>query len=342
MASRQERKRRVIESAERFFGQPVLNFDAPGGEGRASYRLIMADRTIIATLRPNFRRTHIEAYTLQKLRPYCTDLPECLGVDGEILFQSDVGGKRLNLEIANVSRSKRLDLAHAAVASIFRIQAAGRKARLHDDLPHLGQNQDWISGLADGVGALADFSQNRGATLDKATLCNRLAWPGTQFIKWDCRSGNAAIGADDTLRWFDCEYSGARHGAEDFAWLIGDEAWPLAPEDMQAIVADCFDRESGHTLGDYLDYLALYLTFHCLQRFQLIVDEAHKRGWLSKTRVRKFDDVGVHPEFAAHLCRVGAFFAERNALTRPLARDYEEAAQVFLKLLKSGRPLAKV
>ena len=49
--------------------------------------------------------------------------------------------------------------------------------------------------------------------------------PDTHFVKWDCRAGNAAIGPDGCLRWFDFEYSGLRHGAEDFAWLIADEVY---------------------------------------------------------------------------------------------------------------------
>lgn len=336
MSGGTKRKLRVVESAEKFFGAPVLDVDAPGGESRSSYRLVFADRSVIATLRPNFRRTHIEAFTLQELRPNCTDLPECLGVDGEILFQSDVGGKRLNLEISKVSKSKRVDLAAEAVASIFRIQSAGRKAKLHEALPHLGQNQLWLENFVASVNELADYSQGRSASLNKPALCEMIAYPGQQFVKWDCRSGNAAIGADDRLRWFDCEYSGARHGAEDFAWLIGDEAWPLQPDVMEAIVADGFDSETGHALDDYLDYMALYLTFHCVQRFKLIVHEASKRGWLSKTRVRKYDDVGAHPEFAAQLCRVGSYFAERNVATRPVARDFEDAELVFLNILKDS------
>lgn len=336
MSNRKKRKLRVIESAEKLFGEPVLNVEAPGGESRSSYRLVFADRTVIATLRPNFRRTHVEAFTLRKLRPNCTDLPECLGVDGEILFQSDVGGRRLNLEISKVSKSNRTDLAHEAVASIFRIQAAGRKANLQDALPHLGQNQLWLENFVDSVSELGDYSQGRSASLDKAALCEMIAYPGRQFVKWDCRSGNAAIGPDDKLRWFDCEYAGARHGAEDLAWLIGDEAWPLRPDVMEAIVTDCFDPATGHTLGDYLDYMALYLTFHCVQRFKLIVHETSRRGWLSKTRVRKYDDVGAHPEFAAQLCRVGSYFAERNRVTRPVARDFEDAELVFLNILKDS------
>ena len=327
---------RIVASAEKLFGQRVERVSAPGGSGRASFRVHLPDRMVIATLRPNFRRTHLEAFVLRRLEGQCDLQPRCLGVDGEIMFQSDVGGRRLNMEIALAEPGQRLDLAAEAVASILRIQAAGRAAGLQDAIPHLGQNRDWVENLARGPEMLADYSEGRIMGLEQAALCAALDYPGRQFVKWDCRSGNAAIGGDGVLRWFDFEYCGARHGAEDLAWLIGDEAWTVSPQDMERIVRDGFDPACGVPLEDYMGYLSLYLTFHCAQRLGLIVKEARKRGWLSKAKVRKYDDAGVHPEFAMQICRVGRHFADRNRLTAPIARDYEEAEQVFVGILREG------
>lgn len=327
---------RIVESAERVFGRKVDRISTPGGKNRASYRVHFSDRSVIATLRPNFRRTHLEAFTLKRLAPYCDDIPRCLGTDGEILFQSDVGSNRLNRAIADSAPRERIDLAAEAVASIFRIQNAGRRAGLRDILPHLGQNRGWIESLVDAATVLRRLSQGRSSAIDTDAVCDGLAVPATQFLKWDCRSGNAALDAEGRMRWFDFEYSGIRHGAEDLAWLIGDEAWPVPADRMQAIVIDAFDPGIGYGLDDYLDYLALYTTFHCLQRLQLVVGEADKRGWLSKRRIRKYDDVGAHPEFAAQLCRSGRFFAGRARLTAPIAKDLEEAEAVFLTLLREG------
>lgn len=152
-------------------------------------------------------------------------------------------------------------------------------------------------------------------------------------MKWDCRSGNAAIGQDGVLRWFDFEYSGLRHGAEDLAWLLGDEAWPLAPDTMLEIVRAEFDPTCGYEIEDYIDYLSLYLAFHCAQRVKLIVREANRRGWQSKTDIRSYDDAGVHPEFGAQVCRVGAYFAARSPLTAGLSRDFEQVQNMFAGLL---------
>ena len=330
------RRDRIVASAARQFGTTDISVSTPGGEGRASYRLALPGRSVIATLRPNFRRTHLEAFVLRSLRPHCADTPECLAVDGEIMFQSDVGGERLNVAIATADPAKRRDLAHEAVAAIFRIQAAGRAAGLNGALPHLGQNRDWVENLIFAVDALAEFSEGRGAALDKAALCAAIDYPGRQFVKWDCRSGNAAIGEDRRLRWFDFEYSGVRHGAEDLAWLLGDEAWPVAPDVMLDIIKDCYDPATGIPFDEYDRYLSLYTTFHCVQRLKLIVKEARSRGWQSKRRVRKYDDAGVHPEFAMQICEVGQFFAARNTLTAPIARDFEEVGTVFANIMMEG------
>ncbi|MEP2530927.1 hypothetical protein [Shimia sp.] len=338
MAERKRSSRidRIVASAEKVFGQSVEQVTAPGGEGRASFRVHLPDQLVIATLRPNFRRTHLEAFVLKELEGHCDLQPRCLGVDGEIMFQSDVGGRRLNQEIAAVDPGKKLDLAAESVTSILRIQAGARAAGLNEAVPHLGQNDLWVANFAKGPTMLAEYSNGRVMGLSQDDLCRAIDRPGQQFVKWDCRSGNAAIGQDEVLRWFDFEYCGARHGAEDLAWLIADEAWQVAPEDMQRIVTESFDPNCGHSLDDYLDYLALYVTFHCAQRLGLIVKEARKRGWLSKAKVRKYDDAGVHPEFAAQICRVGTFFGDRNSLTAPIARDFEEAEAVFIGILREG------
>jgi len=335
-SKKNSRLNRIVACAEAHFGAPVEKVTAPGGEGRSSYRLHFAGRDVIATLRPNFRRTHLEAYVLRALAPHCDDLPECLGVVGEIMFQSDVGARRLNMEIVRRGPGERVDLAAEAVAAIFRVQSAARRTDLDRIMPHLGVNRDWIGNFVDAADALQPYSGGLSRRFDRAALYAAVDRPARQFVKWDCRSGNAALDGTGKLRWFDFEYSGLRQGAEDFAWLIGDEAWPLPPETMLEVMRDGFDSGIEEEVDSYLDYLSVYTTLHCVQRFKLIVKEANKRGWLTKAKVRKYDDAGVHPEFAAQVCRVGAFFAERSPLTAPLVRNFEAAQRGFEDLL--GQP----
>ncbi|MBE1282099.1 MAG: hypothetical protein GJ676_02190 [Rhodobacteraceae bacterium] len=329
----------IVEYAEDHFGREVQKVTAPGGEGRSSFRLHFDDRDVIATLRPNFRRTHLEAHVLDALGQHCSDLPRVLGVVDEVLFQSDVGQRRLNQEIVRCNPDQQMTLAHEAVAGIFRIQSAARKTDLHSMMPHLGNNRDWVENIVRAVDALEPYSRGIPDGFDRAAACEAVAQPGRQFVKWDCRSGNAAIGQDERLRWFDFEYSGLRHGAEDFAWLIGDEAWPIEPDKMVDVMIDAFDPDCGHEIEPYLEYLSVYLTLHCVQRFKLIVKEAKKRGWLSKAKVRKYDDAGVHPEFAMQICKVGRYFAAQSRITAPLVRNFDEAMKTFKDILRDGTSL---
>ncbi|MEY8839391.1 hypothetical protein AB9K41_10220, partial [Cribrihabitans sp. XS_ASV171] len=80
-------------------------------------------------------------------------------------------------------------------------------------------------------------------------------------------------------------------------------------------------------------------TFHAVQRLKLIEREAKRRGWLTKERVRKYDDAGVHPEFAAQICRVGRYFSAQSRLTAPLTRGFDRAMNTFLEILREGDAL---
>lgn len=324
-----ERLAYIAEAARAVLGGEPQKISTPGGKSRSSMRLHYPDRTVIATLRANFRRTHLEAYVLEQLAPHCDDIPRVLGVHDDVLFQSDTGETRLSTEIIEHDPEDQLELAAEACAAIFRIQAAARKTRLHEMLPHLGANRDWIANFVGSVDALEPYSMGVPDSFDVSAVASFVERSGVQFLKWDCRAGNAAIGADGFVRWFDFEYAGLRHGAEDFAWLIGDETWPIAPDKMADIMIDTFDPGCGHDIADYLEYLSAYTALHCVQRLQLIQKEVRKRGWLSQERVRRLDDAGVHPAFAAQLCRTGAYFSAQCRLTAPLSRNFEAASRAF-------------
>lgn len=332
----QARIRQIVRSAEGFFSQEVERVSAPGGEGRSSFRLHFEDRDVIATLRPNFRRTQLEAHVLQELGAYSQDLPRLLGIDGVIMFQSDVGRRRLNIEAARSAPGRQLDLAAEAVAALFRIHEAARKTDLHRVMPRLGASDAWITNFVNAVDVLEPYSSGIPAAFDRAAVAEAMRQPGRQFVKWDCRSGNAALGPDDRLRWFDFEYAGLRHGAEDFAWLIGDEAWPVAPEQMADVMIDAFDPACGHPIAGYLEYMSVYLTLHSVQRLKLILKEARTRGWLCKEQVLKYDDAGVHPEFAAQICEIGRYYSAQSHLTAALAPHFEMVKAHFKNLSHDG------
>lgn len=331
----------IRNAVEGMLNERVLDIETPGGSARASCRIVLKDRTVIATKRPNFRRTHLEALVLKKLSPICSHVPEFLGLQGNILVQSDVGGHRLSQTIHAAKSAERLDLAADAVKSIFNIHIASRTALADVKLPPLGMSDTWMSAFFDGAEILDDYSDGVSERINYVAIADVLRTPPQQFVKWDCRSGNAAVNRDKKMCWFDFEYCGMRHGAEDLAWLVADESWPVFPEDMFNIISDLLPNQAFGKKERYLNYLALYTTFHALQRLALVFSETNRRGWRSKERIIERDDVGRNPEFGANICIVGAYCADRSALTKPLVQPFLRAAQHFSNVLY-GRPNQKI
>lgn len=328
---------RIRAAAEAMFGQAVTEISAPGGSGRSSLRFHFGDRTIIGTLRPNFRRTHLEAYVLRALEPHCDDVPRVLGVDGEVMFQTDVGNRRLNLALFEAAPEPRADLAAEAVAGILRIHAAARKTTLAEALPVLGNNPQWVANLVNGTRLLKTWGGPLPARFDRQAVMSLLRQTGRQVVKWDCRSGNAALGDDGRLRWFDFEYAGVRHGAEDLAWFIADESVAVPAPVLWSMVEEALTDDVPGGRAAYLNYLAVFTALHSLQRLALILDEAEDRGWLTVRRILERDDVGVHPAMAAHLCRVGGEAAMHSPLTAMLTGHFHAAAEHFDRMIDTAR-----
>lgn len=323
----------IREAVEDILNEPVVDIKTPGGSSRASCRVVLRDRTVIATSRTNFRRTHVEARVLKHLSPVCPHVPEFIALRDNVLLQSDVGGKRLSESMYATNPERRSDLAADAVEAIFRIHVASRSALEDVKLPPLGNSNTWISALIEGAEVLDQYGESVSDTLDTVALSEALQVEPRQFVKWDCRSGNAAVNNKGQLCWFDFEYCGRRHGAEDIAWLIGDESWPVFPQDMFDIVKTQLPTSGFGKHDDYLSYLALYTTFHALKRLDLVLDETKRRGWRSKAQIIERDDVGRNPEFGANICIVGAYCADRSDLTRPLVAPFLRAANHFADIL---------
>ena len=250
---------------------------------------------------------------------------------------SNLGNRRLNLALFEAEPGLRADLAAEAVAGILRIHAAARKTTLADVLPVLGNNPQWVANLVNGTRLLKTWGGPLPATFDRHAVMRRLRETGRQVVKWDCRSGNAALGDDDRLRWFDFEYAGVRHGAEDLAWFIADESVAVPAPVLWSIVDDALPQDVPGGRADYLDYLAVFSALHSLQRLSLILDEADERGWLTVRRILERDDVGVHPAMAAHLCRVGAQAAMQSPLTAMLTGHFHAAAETFDRMIDAAR-----
>jgi hypothetical protein len=313
------RFREVYTATIALYGIPPRHISAPGGDYRASYRVHVGDQTVIATSRAEYRRTHIEAFVLKKIGSLSSVTPKFLGLIGNVLFQSDVGAKRLNVAMLEAAPYRQVELAAQAVSSLFNLHHAGNCPQIQAALPPIGASETWAIRLADSVKQLESRGGRIARGYDQHAIIDKLKIPSQLcFVKWDCRTGNAALNHSGGLSWFDFEFCGLRHGAEDFSWLIADETLPVGPELMFSIVKDSHIEKAGLSRDAWLDYLSLYTVFHASKRLILVLDGAEKRGWKQKRKVIARDDVGLHPDFVRQLCAVARFFADRSSLTSPL------------------------
>ncbi len=324
-----DRVRLISGIAASHFGKDVVEVKALKDSPFSSVRIQFSDETVIASQRRSFRRTHLEALILEQLSPVCDDVPTYLGMTDGILFQTDLGGIRLDEEVSSHERVDQLELAAEACASIFRFQAAARQTGVGRLVPKIGTTQEWMENLVCSVDALQLFSSGIPDSFDYQAIADKMTVSQWEFVKWHCRPSYAVICDDGFLRWNGFELSGARHGAEDLAWLLGDESWPLAPEDLIKVVQDTYDQTSEVAFDDYFEYLAIYTTLHCVQRFKLIIKDAQENGWHREMDNSRKEHPGVDPVFAHQLCQVGAFMSDQSKLTRALVPNFELTARTI-------------
>ena len=332
---------RIAALAEGRFGQPVTEVSAPGGARRASLRVHFDDWSVIATWRPKGPPAPLECHVLSELARVADVAPACLAVVEDVLFQSDLGPARVNREIAMRTGGDRTRLAEETVQSIFRLHGAAHETTLPGILPKIGTSAEWAASLINVVDVLDRFGAGVPDAFDRPAAMTALRARPERFVKWDCRAGNAILGADGRVRWIDFEGCGVRHGAEDFAWLLADEVWPVAPDEMLAMIRDGLSGVNAAERQAYLDYMALYTTLHAAERIALILREVTLSGWADKCDLLAADHVGCHPDFARRVAEAGAFFADQTALTRPLAQPLAEAACHFVTLAAHPIALAK-
>ncbi|MFT5158730.1 MAG: hypothetical protein ACI9ZD_000325 [Paracoccaceae bacterium] len=316
----------VAEIAAQIFAMPVVKVTAPGGKTRESLRVHFANRTIVATQRSYPGRMRMEVEVLKRLTEQDAPVPKFLGGSEKIFFQEDVGSRRLSGEMMSADNAGKNDIAARAFESLLRIREAGQKSGLADVAPALGTDEKWVKGFLGTSVRTAKKFEVAPPQVDFQALTDRLHVPATTFLKWDARPGNASIGAGGQVYWFDWEHCGKRQGMEDFAWLAGDEFWPVGTDDAVAILQDQLPKDRAK---DDLDYLGLYITFHIIQRLTIIHRRFTKAGWVDAEKAMKYDKIGVDPALGKRLCRHGSGWADRSPLTRPMIAWFEDCSKAF-------------
>ena len=311
--------------------EPVIGFTQPGGKKRRSIRVQLQDRSVIATQRPNVGRAMMELQILRALHSRGAPVPEVLAHRDNIVLQEDMGSYRLSEAMQKATPSEQLDVASRAIESLLKTRRVARRLTLERFVPRLGYTKKWVGAFADGPADLSRVFDFDPPEFDRQAVGEALLVPAEMFVKWDARPGNAMMTPAGTVCWIDWEHCGRRQGMEDFAWLMGDEFWPLDPVQMIALLAEQLPRQgTGRKGRSNLEYLQLFAVFYMAQRLALIFRRIRKKGWGKLAQVTQFDDVGTVPELACRLCRHGALLAETSPLTRSLAPWFADCSVALL------------
>jgi hypothetical protein len=318
------------------FGERVERITAPGGQSRQSIRIHLETRSVIATQRPNPGRAMLEWQILKALHRGGAPVPEVLAREGNIIFQEDLGSDRLSAAMQRADRQQRSAIAGRAVDSLFQIRRVARSGELEKFVPRLGATDIWVRAFVGGPAEVSAAFGFAPPQFDENAACANLNVPARVFVKWDARPGNAMVTASGDVRWFDWEHCGRRQGMEDFAWLMGDEFWPVEPGVMIPMIRQQLAQTGRMHFADrQIAYLQLYTVLHIVQRLRLILRRVVRTGWMDAARALKYDDVGVVPDLAQRLCLRGRTLAGSTPACASLEAWFE-ACSTKLKTMENG------
>jgi hypothetical protein len=113
---------------------------------------------------------------------------------------------------------------------------------------------------------------------------------------------------------------------EDFAFLLGDEFWPVEPARALRLFADCAPVDPTPVLP----LLRRFSTLQVAQRLRLIESQQRKHGWNREDRARRYDRIGTAPELVQRLRDHGTALAQMDPLTDPMTGWFSDVAQAIL------------
>ncbi len=335
MARSDTRIDNIAAAACAAFGVADAVVTTPGGYKRESVRVDIGDRSVIATRRADKVRATLERRIVMALSHAGAPVPRYLARHDDVFFQEDLGPGRLTLDMWSSDRERQQRLAGQAIQALFDIHEIADGLGLERFLPVLGQSDIWIRAFVNMPAQLSEGLGIAPPRLNADDIAARLALENAKFIKWDSRPANASVSAGETVKWFDWEHCGARHGCEDFAWLMADESWPLAPAETLELIASAASGNSRATADPaYAERIQLYSTFHTAQRINLILKRMRRRGWSHSKSTLHFDSVGSSPEFAVLICDHGRALADMDRTTRALVPWFDAMRGYFVDCIR--------
>lgn len=267
---------------ETLLDKTVINSEFPGGEQRSACRLYLDDNsTVIATRRGDTGRTLLEHQVLTTLAPLTPYIPEVKAFNGAVLIQENLQGIRLSEAIKNASEQKYDSLMRKALDSLADIHRASEEAGLDQAVPLLGYNNKWLNNLIEQPAVIGHYLDIECPYPPLAEIFDLLTVMRPRFIKWDARPGNAMLGANGDISWFDWEHCCARNRLDDVVWLLCDEIVPYHPETENQLIHDYLPLfADGCDLETAYAYLRMFGILHMSVRLGGILSEKGTKRWM--------------------------------------------------------------
>lgn len=290
----------------------------PGGAARGTHRVVLGERVVYATRRQNEEVTAREAHLLRTLYEHGAPVPRVAAFENEWLIVESAGYAPLSETFARQAPVEATVVLRRAIESLEALHAAGRTARLAEVVPSYAHGEETARHLLHVLEAVGTLQGVRLPEFDGPAVAAHLAKPGRDFIKWDTRPANAALGEDGVVRWFDWQHANLRHRADDLVWLLCDEFVPETLDPAQRLVTLARQWEGDATRAITLGCAHVGLRLHGILTGRAGLDVSFEdclvNDWLgSRTS-------------ALRLCRRGAALAREAAVTRPLVDWYTHLA----------------
>lgn len=311
-------------------GVGVRHAEFPGGDHRASCRLVLADgRRVIASRRETAGRAQLEHAVLTHLHSHNAPVPGVIGFNGLVLLQQDLPGTKLATLLDGASEADFEKHLGAALDSLTAIHRIAETTGLDRAVPIIGSHPDWLLALLDRTAVIGGYLGIPCPFLPVDALFDLLEVLKPRFVKWDARPGNAMIAPNGEACWFDWEHCGARNRLDDMAWLLCDESLPSDhPEAEERLIdrylplfADGRSTEEAHC------YLRVYGVLHFCVRLGRLLDACGNGGWEQADAALEKSTPGASRAEALRLVTRAQRWAERTDYTRMLSGWFADVAQ---------------
>jgi hypothetical protein len=196
-----------------------------------------------------------------------------------------------------------------------------KKTHLHKLTKPISIDRKWRKGRI-GFPKTLGKTLGIGAPLLKDSKINKalMIRPET-FIKWDARAGNAILGIDGELSWFDWEHCGTRCAIDDLVWFLCDEWIPSNTElDYEVIKQSCSLFKPHNYRLSAEQYLLVHGTLQMCGRLNRILRLKGKSKWWDRDYCLEFEQMGITKLEACRLAKKASEWAVQDKLVAPLGK----------------------